>query len=377
MKSLCLFQWWSQTATVWFGDVRITATPAPAAFDAQASIAASHAPPADFRDQPGSFRSPLMRDDGTRVADASQWPARRAEILGFWHGEMGAWPALIDAPRVDLVSEEQRDGYALRTVRVQVAAERTLTAYLLVPSGTTGRRPAVLTVYYDAETGAGMKPPSRSTYALDLAKRGFVTLSIGVQPWTVDDHAFYPDGIQPLSYLAYVAANCCNALAAMPEVDPARIGVTGHSYGGKWAMFASCLYERFACAAWSDGGIVFDEERGNVNYWEPWYLGWQPGTQRARGEMTDPATRTGAYARMIAAKHDLHELHALMAPRPFLVSGGSEDPPSRWIALNHARAVNALLGVSDRVAMTNRPEHGHTDESKAQLVEFFVRELKP
>ena len=31
--------------------------------------------------------------------------------------------------------------------------------------------------------------------------------------------------IQPLTYLAYVAANCHTALAQRPEVDPARIGV--------------------------------------------------------------------------------------------------------------------------------------------------------
>ena len=50
-----------------------------------------------------------------------------------------------------------------------------------------------------------------------------------------------------------------------------------------------------------------------------------------------------------------------MAPRPFLVSGGSEDPPERWRALNHAVAVNKLLGYEDRVAMTNRPGHDPTD----------------
>ena len=38
-----------------------------------------------------------------------------------------------------------------------------------------------------------------------------------------------------------------------------RIGIVGHSFGGKWSLFASCLYEKFACAAWSDAGIVFDE----------------------------------------------------------------------------------------------------------------------
>jgi hypothetical protein len=67
----------------------------------------------------------------------------------------------------------------------------------------------------------------------------------------------------------------------------------------------------------------------------------------------------------------LHELHALIAPRPFLVSGGAEDPPRRWTALNHASAVNRLLGYSSRVGMTNRPQHAPKAESNARLVTFF------
>ena len=59
---------------------------------------------------------------------------------------------------------------------------------------------------------------------------------------------------QPLSYLAYIAANCHTVLAQLAEVDPKRIGIMGHSYGSKWTMLASCLYDKFACAVWSDGG---------------------------------------------------------------------------------------------------------------------------
>ena len=73
---------------------------------------------------------------------------------------------------------------------------------------------------------------------------------------------------------------------------------------------------------------------------------------------------------------DLHELHALIAPRPFLVSGGSEDPPPRWVALNHVVAVNRLLGQTNRVAMTNRKDHTPTPDSNNQLCAFFEHFLK-
>jgi hypothetical protein len=66
-----------------------------------------------------------------------------------------------------------------------------------------------------------------------------------------------------------------------------------------------------------------------------------------------------------------------MAPRPFLVSGGSEDHPQRWKPLNHAIQVNTLLGHQDRVAMTNRPTHSPTEESNNQIYSFLEHFLKP
>jgi pimeloyl-ACP methyl ester carboxylesterase len=215
-------------------------------------------------------------------------------------------------------------------------------------------------------------------YGLQLARHGFVTLSIG----SPGGDARKPDRggavCQPLSYLGYVAVNCANALANRSDVDAKRIGVVGHSYGGKWAMFASCLSERFAAAAWSDPGIVFDEPRANVNYWEPWYLGLDPklAVQRKPGLVTPENPRTGAYKAMIERGMDLQELHALMAPRPCLVSGGSEDGPGRWGALNHAVAVNKLLGFEGRVGMTNRKEHTQNPEANEVVYLFFEHFLK-
>ena len=124
-------------------------------------------------------------------------------------------------------------------------------------------------------------------------------------------------------------------------------------------MFASCLYDKFACAAWSDPGIVFDT-RPSVNYWEPWYLGYHPKPWRKRGVPTEENPARGLYPELLAEGRDLHELHALMAPRPFLVSGGSEDGPARWRAVNHSIEVNRMLGFENRVAMHNRPAHPPT-----------------
>jgi hypothetical protein len=247
--------------------------------------------------------------------------------------------------------------------------------FLLLPDGKP-KSPAVLAPYYDAETSVGLGKELRD-FAYQLTRRGFVTLSIG----SPGGDARKPDiggaKCQPLSFLAYAAANCANALANLPEVDAARIGVVGHSYGGKWAMFASCFYDRFACAVWSDPGVIFDEKRPSINYWDPWYLGAQPDFVRPTGLPDEAHPRTGAYRALVEQGMDLQEIHALMAPRPFMVSGGSEDTPERWVALNHAVAVNRLLGYEHRVGMTNRPKHDPTPESNEQIYRFFEHFLMP
>jgi hypothetical protein len=327
--------------------------------------------PARFAGSLGAYRSPLLFNDGSRVRSAEEWLRRRAEILTDWHGLMGPWPAILERPKLEVLREEKRESLRYRRVRIEIAPGQTGEGWLVAPAG-QGPFPAVLVLYYEPETSVGLGQEPQRDFGRQLAQRGFVTLSIG----TPGGNAWKPDvgtaRCQPLSYHAFVAANLWHALANRPEVDRTRIGVIGHSYGGKWALFAAALWDKFACVAVSDPGIVFDERRPNVNYWEPWYLGFDPELKRPRaGIPTEENPRTGAYRRMVEAGRDLHELHALIAPRPFFVSGGSEDPPERWIALNHALAVNRLLGVSNRVALTTRPGHAPTNESNLQLCAFF------
>jgi hypothetical protein len=341
-----------------------------------AKIAPFFHPPAELAKDLGKYKSPLQFYDGSPVKSPADWPKRRQEILTTWQRFLGPWPRLLEKPRIEYLEKKRGENFTQQQVKIEVAPGRlTDDAYLLVPDG-KGPFPAVLVVFYDGKTGIGQGTKGEfRDFALQLTKRGFVTLSLGSTPGS-----YYPDKastrLQPLSYHAYEAANCHTLLAHLPEVDPKRIGVIGHSYGGKWAMFASCLYDKFACAVWSDPGIVFDEKRANVNYWEPWYLGHEKGHERKPGIPRDDNPRTGPYKALIESGHDLHELHALMAPRPFLVSGGSEDQPERWKALNHAIAVNRFLGFENRVAMTNRPGHSPTADSNEQIYLFFEHFLK-
>ena len=356
-------------------------------------------PPKAYAGDFGEYRSPLVDHYGRRIDTVQAWMRRRQEIRDYWHQVLGPWPPLIEKPKWETVAVTRRRSVTQRQLRLHIGlGEEPVDAFLLVPDG-DGPFPAVLVVYYDAQSGIGRGTPMRD-FGWQLARRGFVTLSIGkpntgvnlADPKNIPGRnlpyfgpANRPLTVQPLSALAYAAANARVFLASRPEVYPDRIGIVGHSFGGKWALFASCLDDGFACAVWSDPGIVFDERDrrkenpgGSVNYWDPWYLGAMPGSLHPQGEKyrfrklpSEGVARTGAYRWLVEEGHDLVELHALMAPRPFLVSGGTADMPERWKALNHAIAVNQLLGYRYRVGMTNRSTHAPTPRSNEQIYRFF------
>jgi hypothetical protein len=121
---------------------------------------------------------------------------------------------------------------------------------------------------------------------------------------------------------------------------------------------------------------VFNEKNSNVNYWEPWYLGRDPLVQRKPGIPSAENPRTGLYKQLVEAGDDLVGLHALMAPRPVLVSGGTEDPPRNWRALNHLIAINQLHGHTNRVYMTARRTHVPTSEALEIELAFLEYWLK-
>jgi pimeloyl-ACP methyl ester carboxylesterase len=333
-------------------------------------------PPVEFAGRYGRYRSPLEFPDGSHAVTAADWTRRRQQILEEWQSLLGPWPPLLKESKIEILSTRRRDNFSQNRVLLMVAPDRTIEGWLLVPQG-SGPFPAVLVVYYEPETSVGLGHEPFRDFGLQLARRGFITLSIG----TPGGDARQPDlgsaQCQPLSFDAYVAANCWKAMARLPSVDPRRIGVLGHSYGGKWALFTAALWDKFAAVAVSDPGIVFDENRPNVNYWEPWYLGLDPREKRPREGLPTPDNpRTGPYKRMMETGRDLHELLALIAPRPLLVSGGSEDPPERWLALNHVVAVNQLFGQTNRVALTSRSAHTPTDQSNTQIYAFFDHFLR-
>jgi hypothetical protein len=135
-------------------------------------------PPTQFAGKLSPHRSPLLSEDGREVKTAEDWAKRRQEILTTWHRLMGAWPPVIEHPKVEILETTHRETFTQHHIRLQIAPDQTGDGYLLIPDGKPPF-PAVFVPYYDPETSVGIGKNPLRDFAYQLTKRGFVSLSIG------------------------------------------------------------------------------------------------------------------------------------------------------------------------------------------------------
>jgi len=127
------------------------------------------APPAEFLRDRGPYRSSLVFKDGTPVRTPQDWTRRRREILAEWTGMMGSWPANLEHPRYQIICQTTRNGCRQQQLRLQVAKDEWIDAWLLIPHG-RGPFPAALVPYYDPDVSIAWKTSTEHRdFGLQLA----------------------------------------------------------------------------------------------------------------------------------------------------------------------------------------------------------------
>jgi dienelactone hydrolase len=237
-------------------------------------------------------------------------------------GLLGRFPAAGDLlPEViervdlgDLVREK---------VRYQAEPGEWIPAYLFVPKGRTAPGPAVLCLHQHAgqfhlgkSEPAGLAGNPEQFYALELARRGYVTLTADSlcfeerhdPRFEGNNHERFEftrrlvEGSTLQAKMAFDAMRAIDYLATRPEVDPSRIGCIGHSLGGQQTLFTAALDERIAAAVSSCGFASFRTIfRDLINH------------------------NFSLYVPRLLDHGDVGDILALVAPRPFLAVVGNAD----------------------------------------------------
>lgn len=169
-----------------------------------------------------------------------------------------------------------------------------------------------------------LAPDQPEAFARSLASLPESLFEVGPRPGLI---AFWAWGLQAVrSYLA-----------TLPELENSQIGLLGHSRRGKAALLATALDPRFA--------FVIPHQTGTLGA-APLRL--HPAESLSSITFFFPHWFTPALARRQVGdlSVDQHELLALVAPRPLLITEGERDfwasPPLSLAALNAALPVYQL-----------------------------------
>ncbi len=228
-------------------------------------------------------------------------------------------PRLTTPPVVEVLGETTLEGGLVRRQIVFVARDGDrVPAYLFVPAVKgKAKRPAMLCLHQTTRIGkgepAGVGGKPDLFYALELARRGYVTLAPDYPNF--GDYQFDPYAHGYASATMKGITNhqrALDVLAAMPEVDGRRLGVIGHSLGGHNSLFLAAFDPRVKVAVTSCGFTAF------ARYYGGDLTGWSH-----KGYMPRIASEYGkSPAKM---PFDFSDLFLAIAPRAVFVNAPLHD----------------------------------------------------
>jgi pimeloyl-ACP methyl ester carboxylesterase len=215
------------------------------------------------------------KDRIVSIKTPSDWQHRRQEILAGMEQVMGALPHPDKRVPLDvqILDEHPEDGYIRRKLAYHSDdAGQVVQAWLLIPTskaGTSpGRRSAMLCLHQTTPHGkdspVGLADRATLHYAKELTKHGYVTLSPDY-PSFGESKAYDFDADEYTSgtmKAIYDNIRSIDLLQSLPEVDPNRIGVIGHSLGGHNALFTAVFDERIKAVVTSCGFTAFHKYKG-------------------------------------------------------------------------------------------------------------------
>ena len=326
------------------------------------------------------------------------WPAHRSDILDRLNVFLGVPPTSKPALKASTVSEEKRGRHLLRKLRFQTEPGEFVPAYLLIPDKLKGPTPVVICPHQTTQAGmrepAGLAGDPRLQTALHLADRGFVTftydaLCFGERHDPATGH--YGDAIpfyrrhprwSLMGKMIWEVSRGIDYLETLDFVDKRRIASIGHSHGGYTTLASMAFDERIAAGVSNCGFDTFRID-GNTFRWSKAtalipLLGFYATNPRLNMDLY----RAVPDSSVIDVPFEMHEMLALIAPRPLLLSASDEDfvfPNGGW---STRRAIAKLKPLYEMLAKGENlvnfyfsGGHSFPAEASANAYEWLERSL--
>ena len=335
--------------------------------------------PASPRTDPGLIPAILKEEYHALEAsrppppDAAGWKERRDAIRARHARALGIDLEHQPSPvSFRVVGTLARDGYEVRKIVFESRPRLPVPALLYVPTS-PGPHAAVLSVHGHWDHAKAAPPVQLRN--IFLARRGYVVLAldaIGAGERSYRDpvkgpityhgrqlgYGVLPAGLTLAGLQIEDNRRAIDLLASLPEVDPARIGVTGASGGGNQTFNITVLDERVRAAA----AVCFFGA----------YRGYLEGAHCAC-ELVPGALRYGEEGDVAGA----------IAPRPLLVIAAIRDQGAAFRIEDARRSIAAAgryyaaAGVPERVRLREFDcGHDYNKEMREAMVAFFDRNLR-
>ncbi len=349
--------------------------------------------------QSPSLPSLLTFQNGSRVTTIVQWRRRRLELLdqlaAIIYGQTP--PAALSVPlRTSIIETNARalDGAAtLKRIAIAMPdASAEMNVSLFIPNRRQGATPAIILGCNRGREHIDPTRGNRSTFwpVESIIERGVATAAFAFDDVAPDrddgfagglqgaiDKIAYPTGRPPqawgkLAAWAWGFSRVVDFLLTEPDIDPGRIGVVGHSRGGKTALWAGANDERIGLTISNDSGCS-----------------GAAITRGKAGERIDHITKVFPYwfsqdyfkyaGREEELPVDQHMLLACVAPRRLYVASATEDtwadPAAEWAGAVAATPAWALFGNQGLSGPLPPPESPRHDTSIGHHIRIGAHDL--
>lgn len=307
------------------------------------------------------------------VSIPAQWQQEATKLRNHiltdvaFHGWPREW--IESAPRFEQTGVIKTDkGYLLRRFRYEIVPGFDSTAVLYEPQRVSRKMPGILNVIGHEPAGNAAEYEQKrcinfakhhGIFALSLSWPGYGELA---QPENAHDFAAYLDlvGVNALGFFYLAMRRGLDYLAALPEVDSSRLGVTGLSGGGWQAVILGALDERIRVSV-EVAGIGALES----NLLRP------VDTDEIEEDATD-----------LTADEDYPWFVAMRAPRPTLLIHNADDdccfraPLVKPYIYDQVRPFFSIFGKEGNFAWHENRDpgsHNYQLDNRQQAYAFFTR----